>query len=644
MSTPHVKTYDHLVEHMNSARIACDTERLRRAWNVATEAYEGHTHWTGIPLLDHVMGMLATLLPYQPDEDAILASLLHHLLDVKYWTLNDIEEHFGSKVRELVSGVHLLSHVTLRDRRSSVGDLRLMLLTVSDDIRTVLLTLCDRLYLLKASELLPKEERTQIAQDVLQLFAPVAARLGIYNLKHSLESCAFPIVYPDDAAQIEEQLEQVQLRLGGFLEKAAHSLEQYLQEQNIDAKVEMREKQAYSIFRKMRDKSLSHVSNLYDLFAIRVIVKTEADCYQVLGLLHKIGRPVANRFKDYIAFPKPNGYQSLHTTLVKLPGIEDESLFVEVQVRTQQMHTDAQYGVAAHWMYKEGGSSTVRATHQVQLHNVLATQQSLEGEDADALADHIFVLTPHGDVIELPEGATPLDFAFQLHTDLGLSFRSARVNGVIVPLDYSLENGDVIEILKRKTPQPSPQWMQLLRMASSRSKLKRFLYAQDRPRLVVRGRELVNTELRKHRLPPLDTSLSLLRQCDGNVLSMHQREDILMKIGQGSERAQALLPRLEILKGKLETQKTSEQGNSVAVHIQKENPEFEVEGDVPLPTRCAKCCKPQEWPHGPLRGVIGRSGMVVVHRKECGMLRHANPDRTLRVWWYGHRDGDTKTQ
>jgi guanosine-3',5'-bis(diphosphate) 3'-pyrophosphohydrolase len=638
MVSSHVQTYDSLVEHVRSAQIPCDTERLHKAWVLAQEAYAGKTHWTGVPVIEHVMGMLAVLLPYQPDEDAIVASLLHHFLDVKYWNLNDIEENFGPKVRELVSGVHLLSHVTLRDRRSSVGDLRLMLLTVSDDIRTVLLTLCDRLFLLDASTNLSKEERTRIAQDVLQLFAPVAARLGIYNLKHALESQAFPIVYPDDATQIDEQLAQVQERIGSFLKQSAKSLEDSLKEQGITVRVEMREKQAYSIFRKMKDKSLSHVSDLYDLFAMRVIVQTEAECYQVLGLLHKIGRPVANRFKDYIAFPKPNGYQSLHTTLAKLPGMEDESLFVEVQVRTEQMHIDAQYGVAAHWMYKEGDSHTARATQQVQLQNVLATQQSLEGEEADALADHIFVLTPRGDVIELPEGATPLDFAFQVHTDLGLSFRSARVNGGIVSLDYSLENGDVIEILKRKTPEPSPQWMQLLRMASSRSKLKRFLYAQDRPRLIARGKELVNEELRKHRLQQLDTALSILRQCDGEILSVQQREDILMKIGQGSERAQALLPRLELLKGKIEPITNERIGNEAAVHIKKIEPEFEVEGEVPLPTRCAKCCKPQEWPRGPLRGVVGRGGIVVIHRKDCGMLRHANPDRILRAWWFGSRE------
>lgn len=633
-----VQTYERLLEHMRSARISYDADRLSRAWNIAQEAYAGVTHWTGLPLMEHTMGVLATLLPYHPDEDAVVACLLHHMLESGHCTLTDLEEQFGPKIRELVSGVHLLSHVTLRDRRNSVEDLRLMLLTVSDDIRTVLLVLCDRSFVLDCLPRMRPDQAKRTAQDVLQLFAPVAARLGMYNLKHALESRAFPVVYPADSERIEEQLQQVQIRYGDFLERAAAHLQEFFRQEGISVRVEMREKQPYSIFRKMRQKSITHVQDLYDLFALRVIVQTEAECYQVLGLLHRIGRPVANRFKDYIAFPKPNGYRSLHTTLMQLPGVDDESLFVEVQVRTQQMHHDAQYGVAAHWMYKEHGSA-VRAVQKVQLHNVLVSQQTLEEDDSGAggvLEDHIFVLTPRGDVVELPEGATPLDFAFQVHTDLGLSFRSARVNGAVVPLDYQMENGDVVEILKRRVPQPSPQWMQLLKMASSRSKLKRFLYAQERPQLITRGKELVNAELEKHGLPPLDTSLSILRLCDDQVLTVQQREDVLMKIGQGAEKAQSLLSRLESLKGRF-SPKAARRGAPVPV-VHGRSTEFDVEGEIPLPTRCARCCTPQEWPRGPLMGVVGRRGFVVVHRKECGMLRNANPDRVVRVWWHGQTD------
>jgi len=401
-----------------------------------------------------------------------------------------------------------------------------------------------------------------------------------------------------------------------------------LSEQGITASVNAREKQAFSIFQKMHRRSITDVKNIYDLFALRVIVPTEEDCYQVLGLLHRLGRPLANRFKDYIAFPKPNGYQSLHTTLAGFTGLP-EGCFMEVQIRTEKMHREAQYGVAAHWSYKEHGA-TQRAMEKVQLHSMLMGQESVNDDNAEpTFADHIFVLTPKGDIIELPEGATPLDFAFQVHTDLGLSFRGARVNGSIVPLDYSLENGDVIEIQKHSVPQPSSQWMQMLKMGSSRSKLRHYLYAQDRPRLIVMGRELVNAELRKRGLPPLTTDLSFLRVVDGQEMTFQQREDVLMKIGQGSERASALFVRVDAPE-----QAGRKQVSIASPTIFRQSDTFiGIEGGISMPLRYAKCCAPQEWPHEQIVGNINRFGEVMVHRGDCRMFGNTNPERRLRLWW-----------
>jgi len=617
------------LKHIASSKIPFDEKRLRRAFAIAQEIYGDQMHWMGIPYLEHTINVLEVLLPFQPDEDAVIACILHHVLETGNCSLSDLEEHFGPKVRSLVSAVHLLSHVTLRGRRMSIEDLRLMFLTVSDDVRTVLIVLCDRLHLLdNVHEIAPKD-RKRLCQDSLQLFAPVAARLGIYRLKHDLEGRAFPIVYPSDAERIKEQLDRLYAERGDFLNDTAEALRAYLAEQGIDAVVESREKQLFSIFVKMRMKSISHIENLYDLFALRVIVRNEEECYSALGLLHRLGRPIANRFKDYIAFPKPNGYQSLHTTLIDLPCAPADA-FVEVQVRTQDMHREAEYGVAAHWSFKEQGSAT-HAIQTAQLRNMLASQQSVEEEEESpaTLADHIFVLTPRGDVIELPEGATPLDFAFQVHTDLGLSFRGARVNGSIAALDYQLENGDVVEIQKFRNPKPSPQWLQLLKMASSRSKLKRYLYAQQRPEFIARGREILNGELRKHRLSPLDTDLSLLRMYEGEQFTMHQREDLLMKIGQGSEKSSSVLFHLDALKGKdiaLPQQPRRER-------LQRKDAVIEIEGGLRMPLRYAQCCKPHEEKKGPISGVINRLGEVMVHRETCGMLRNANPGRCVNVWW-----------
>jgi len=604
-------------------------QRLTRALELSRELYGDRMHHSGVQVFDHTLNTLEILAPFRPDEDAVIAVLLHHALDSGSVTLMEIQEQFGAPVRSLISNVHLLSHVTLQARRSRIEDLRLMLLSVSDDVRTVLITLCDRGSILRSIDGMAPEERKFLCQDVLQLFAPVAARLGIYSLKHELENRAFPVIYPSDAERISEQLDQFHAEKGDFLETTARELTSFFRERGITAEVDARRKELYSIFMKMREKSVTHIRDLFDLYALRAIVGTEAECYQVLGLLHHVGRPVAHRFKDYIAFPKPNGYQSLHTTLSQLPAVPSDT-FVEVQVRTRDMHREAQFGVAAHWAYKEGAAA--EAVQQVQLKNMLSSQESLERGGRPSYADHIFVLTPRGDIVELPEGATPLDFAFSVHTDLGISFSSARVNGAIVPLSYRLENGDIVEVQKQSPPRPSPRWMQLLKMASSRTKLKRYLVLLDRPRLVARGRELMNEELRKHHLTPLDTDLSVFKICDDETLSMTHREDQLMKIGQGDEKPSSYFRRLKALHG-LGIDPASEKKAERRGRMQRKDSELVIEGGVPMPTRYAKCCSPQEEPRGKVAGVINRLGTVMVHREKCKMYQQSSSERRIGVKW-----------
>jgi len=606
---------------------ALDEARLARALSLAQELYGHRMHHSGVRILDHTLEALAALAPFHPDEESVIAVLLHHALDGENLSLTRLQEEFGPAIRSLVSNIHLLSHVTLRARRSRIEDLRIMLLSVSDDVRTVLITLCDRVSILRLLGDVPEEERRVVCQDVLQLFAPVAARLGIYSLKHELENRAFPVLYPLDAERISEQIRQFDAEKGHFLPEAAQELKGFLHARAIQAEIEWRNKEMYSIFLKMQEKAITHIRNLFDLYALRVIVGSEAECYQVLGLLHQLGRPVPHRFKDYIAFPKPNGYQSLHTTILQLPGTPADA-FVEVQIRTQSMHRESQFGVAAHWAYKEG--VTAEAVHNAQLKKMLLSHDSAMGSAARPYADHIFVLTPKGEIVELPEGATPLDFAFTVHTDLGLSFSAARVNGSIVPLSYHLDNGDVVEIQRQSPPHPSTRWMQLLKMASSRAKLKRYLAVQDRPRLIDRGRRLFNEELRKHHLPPLDTALSLLRTCDGETLSVQQREDLLMKVGQGAEKPSSFFRRIEALRGLMVEE---EQHKKSRGRLQRKDNEIQVEGSVPIPTRYAKCCSPETEPRTKIGGVINRMGTVMVHREKCKMFKQSSSERRIGVHW-----------
>lgn len=624
----------HALQRADRSKLPLTDAQIGKTVEYAAKVYGDGVHWTGVPLLVHALGVLELLLPFQPDADTINACILQHALTRRVVSTTELDEEFGPSVRSLVSGVHLLSQVSMKSLGSSIEDLRLMLLSVSDDVRVLLVVLCDRCYVLRRPENLGIPERRKASRDALNLFAPVAARLGIHSLKQQLEGLAFPVTYPSDAEHIDHQLSLTLRRHGSFLRVAADALRDALREQGIEATVQGREKQPYSIFMKMKSKGFSHIESLPDLFALRVIVQSEEDCYRALGVLHRLGRPVANRFKDYISFPKPNGYQSLHTTVTKLPGVPD-GVFVETQVRTMQMHREAEFGIAAHWSYKEGGTAS-QSVQRVQLQRALASQQTLEGADdaknTPRLADHIFVLTPKGDVIELPEGATPLDFAFQIHTDLGLSFRAARVNGSIVPLDYELENGDVVEVLSQRTAHPSPEWLQLLTMASSRSRLKRYLNVQHRAEYVVRGKNILNEELRKRHLPPLDTELSILRRHEGRTLGTSEREDLLMKIGQGSDKVGSLVQRLDALKPYRDAAPAAAPKRKQP-RLQRKDAIIRLEGDVPMPSRFAKCCAPNREEKPRLMGIITRGGDVMVHVAKCRNARRGNPDRRIGVKW-----------
>lgn len=598
----------------------------QKAFELAESSYGDRMHHSGVSYLDHAVGVLRVLLPFEPDEETVAACLLQHGLRLKTMTVSSLETDFGSAVRSLVSSLHLLSHVTTQGRRSSVDDLRLMLVSMSDDARVLPIILAERTFVLEQCPDLPLPERKRICRDVLGLFAPVAARLGIHAFKQRLESLAFPVLYPSDALRIGEQLGALRDRYGNFLPASAKQLQQTIRDQHIDARVDGRDKLSYSVFAKMKAKGVSSIEQIPDLFALRVIVPTVADCYQVLGLIHHLGRPVGNRFKDYIAFPKPNGYQSLHTTMARFPGIP-EGVFVEVQIRTQEMHREAEYGIAAHWSYKEGGV-TDRAIQRVKIQQALTSQELLT-TDQDELVDHIYVLTPKGDVVELPEGATPLDFAFQVHTQLGIAFRAARVNGKIVSIDDQLENGDVVEIQTHSRPRPSAEWLTQLKMSSSKSHLRHYLAGAHREELIARGRDMINAELKDRGMPPLDPDLKLLKVFAGKEIGLEERESLLAKIGQGSDRVSALLSRVDALP----KPKTVLPAKKVRPRLQRKDALLEIEGGVQMPMKFAKCCKAQEKKGEPIVGVITRSGDVMVHLQKCKQLKRGNPERRIGVKW-----------
>ncbi|MBP7114130.1 MAG: bifunctional (p)ppGpp synthetase/guanosine-3',5'-bis(diphosphate) 3'-pyrophosphohydrolase, partial [Candidatus Peribacteraceae bacterium] len=524
-----------------------DERRLAKALSYAFMLYGDRTMdlLPQITFYDHAVRTAQLLAEFCPDEDAIIAAILQHALKVPEASIAEIGKEFGRPVRDIVSRIHLLSHLYTTDWRKSVDDMKIMLVSVADDIRVLLTALSVACVLMEQLEHVKSEYRMRLCRQSLQLFAPVAARLGIYALKYRLEKSAFPECYPTDAQHIGLQIKRLHTEHGQFLERSAERLKTFLHEQGIEAQVMARQKQSYSIFQKMHSKSVTALEKITDLFAIRVVVKTVPDCYQTLGLIHQLATPISHRFKDYISFPKPNGYQSLHTCLIGLPEAPDD-VMIEVQIRTADMHREAEYGIAAHWMYKEHGRNRVmNSVKQMELSDVLLKQQSVSG-DAQAgegmtLVDHIYVLTPRGDIIELPDGGTPLDFAFTLHTDLGLKYKAARVNGGIVPISYKLENGDVIEILTNKHPRPTLQWLEELVTPSGRSKLKAYFFSHNRSQFLTKGKDAVNAELKIRGQLPLDTELSAVAHYEGKTITQKEREDLLVKVGMGSVRTSSIL-------------------------------------------------------------------------------------------------------
>jgi len=611
-----------------------DAKRFDRALSYMRERYGDRPFelLSDVSLEESALASTAFLSEFCRDDDALIASLLQHALRVPEASLEDIGKNFGRPVRDLVSRVHLLSHLYTTDWKRSVDDMKLMLVSVSDDVRVLLITLSSICMLLEDTSSITPEYRTRICRQALQLFAPVAARLGIYALKYRLERFAFEECYPTDAERIEQQLSFLHDESGGFLPKTAHAVFEFLRSEKIDAEVMAREKQPYSIFQKMRTKSVTALEKINDLFAVRVIVPKVEDCYQVLGLLHRLGTPISSRFKDYISFPKPNGYKSLHTCIIGLPHAPRDAM-VELQIRTREMHQEAEYGVAAHWMYKEKGprGKVMASAERLELSDVLLEQtvgEQTGGPAAPALVDHIFTLTPHGDIIELPEGGTPLDFAFAVHTDLGLAFKAARINGNIAPVSAKLENGDVVEIIAGKSPQPSMQWMKILATSSARSKLKSYFLGKNRGTHLARGRTLMNKELKLRSLPPLDPDLGLLSSVDGRGLTVKEREDLLVKIGMD------MLKPSTVLRGLPQEKRGTarEEKRKKTIIPMKPSAIVRVIGEsITLPFRFAKCCAPDQKTE--IIGIPNRSGYIVVHGRTCKVIRNVSGSRKLPMEW-----------
>jgi GTP pyrophosphokinase len=617
-----------------------ELELVRRAYEQADEAHDGQLRVSGEPYVLHCVEVARMLTDLRLDHHAVAAGLLHDIVEDTEWTVDDVEKAFGAEVANLVDGVTKLSYI---DTMSQMGtrdmeeqeaeSLRKMFLAMAEDVRVVLIKLADRLHNMRTLGSLPPERRERIALETLDIFAPLANRLGIWTIKWELEDLGLRYYDPATYYQIADLIAERRDEREGYIQRVIAELQSRLRLEGIAAQVEGRPKHIYSIYRKMRRKGIEF-DQLYDVRGIRVVVDTVQDCYAALGVVHSLWKPIPGQFDDFIATPKDNMYQSLHTAVV---GPEGRT--VEAQIRTREMHRRAELGIAAHWRYKEGMRRDVAFESKVTWLRSLMEWRS-DVEDArefmdslksDVLDDRVYVFTPKGKVLDLPAGSTPIDFAYYIHTEVGHRCRGARVNGKLVQLTHKLQNGDQVEIITAKRGGPSRDWLRAdlgyVRSARSRQKIRRWFRHQDREENIAFGREQLKRELRR-----LNLAEEIRYQDVATLFDYKNLEDFFAAIGFGDISSQRVAAK--ILQD-LRSEEVFTEEEEVPYAVTPEG--IRVKGVGDLYTQLAQCCKPSPDDPAPIVGYVTRGRGVTIHKWDCpNMLVRTSKgevERLIEVDW-----------
>ena len=536
-----------ITEHHPNA----DLTKVKEAFALAVDAHTGQLRATGEPYVTHPIASAQILADLGIEPVAIEAALLHDVPEDTEYSLTDVEERFGAEVAQLVDGVTKLSKFSTHSHEQQQAEnIRKMLLAMAQDIRVVLIKLADRLHNMRTLYGLPSEKQQRIARQTLEIYAPLAERLGIWQMKWELEDLAFKALDPERFRELAKLLDTRRKGRESYIDRAIAELRPRLADAGIEADLQGRPKHIYSIWKKMERKG-AEFGEIYDVYAIRLLVEDVRDCYAALGIVHSLWRPIPGQFDDYIAVPKNNLYQSLHTAVIALDGKP-----LEIQIRTQQMHQVSEVGIAAHWRYKEGTKSDreydaklawLRQLMEWQ-RDVSDATEFVEGIKLDIFQDQVFVFTPKGDIKDLPAGATPLDFAYRIHTDVGHRTIGAKVNNRLVPLDYRLKNGDIVEIVTTKGEHgPSRDWMNVVRTSHAREKIRQWFKRKDRDENIVHGRESLERELRRL----ARTSISAVgpdRIAEvGRALNHETLDDFYAAIGYGAVSAQSVVMKLGVV-------------------------------------------------------------------------------------------------
>jgi GTP pyrophosphokinase len=625
------KLYAALEEKIKSSGHPMDLGRIRAAYEMAKLAHAGQLRKDGCsPYVTHCVAAADISVDLGLDEDSICAALLHDVIEDTPLTHADIAHQFGVPVADIVEGVTKLTRVQYTSKEDEqMENLRKMLMAMAKDIRVILIKLADRLHNMRTMDYQTPEKQRTKSLETMEIYAPIAHRLGMQQAKWELEDLSLRYLDPTGYREITEALNARMPELEAFMSSVEEKIQTRLKSEGIKASIFSRIKHVYSIYRKMYAQKLD-INGIFDLCAFRVIVDSLPDCYNVLGVIHDMFKPVPGRFKDYISTPKPNMYQSLHTTVIGTEGIP-----FEVQIRTWEMHHTAEYGIAAHWKYKmDGSSSVVRDGDEEKfawVRRLLEDQQESDAQDffhdlkIDMFADEVFVFSPKGDVINLPAGATPIDFAYSIHSDVGNHMVGAKVNGRIVTFDYVLQNGDIVEIRTSKSsPGPSRDWLNIVKSGSARTKIKQWYKKERREENVLRGLEMLEDELKHNELSLEDVQGEEIMTPVLKRLSYATPEDMYAAIGYGGVTAARVANRLrDEQKSAMAEKKSVLDRVSAAAERREERAKKEgkavhgilVEGLDNCLVKFSRCCTPV--PGDEIIGFITRGQGVSIHRKDC---------------------------
>ncbi|MFS8500588.1 MAG: bifunctional (p)ppGpp synthetase/guanosine-3',5'-bis(diphosphate) 3'-pyrophosphohydrolase [Caldicoprobacter sp.] len=621
-------------------------EKVRKAYAYAAKAHEGQKRSSGEPFIIHPVEVALILMELGLDVDTVVAGILHDVIEDTGVTLQQLEGEFGADIAKLVDGVTKLSRIEYKSKEEQqLESLRKMFVAMAKDIRVIIIKLADRLHNLRTLEYVDEEKQREKAYETLEIYAPLAHRLGIFKIKWELEDISLRYIDPKGYYDLVEKVAAKRREREAYIQDVIQTLKKKLDEMNIEAEIEGRPKNFYSIYRKMY---MQHKSfeEIYDLLAIRVIVNSVRDCYAVLGIVHTLWKPIPGRFKDYIAVPKPNMYQSLHTTVIDSRG----ELF-EIQIRTWDMHRTAEYGIAAHWKYKEGRKASTDLDEKLAWIRQLLEWQSdlkdfrefVETLKIDLFSDEVFVFTPKGDVIDLPKGAGPLDFAYAIHTEIGNKCVGAKVNGKLVPLDYELQTGDIVEIITSPSSRgPSRDWLKIVKTTQAKNKIKQWFKKERREENIVRGKEMLEKEAKRQGYV---LSQLLKNEWIEPILKkygFHSIDDIYAAIGYGGLTTSQVLVRLINEYKRYQKVTASESEEVIAKQAKEGRPKrrtdngIHVKGVDNILVRLARCCNPV--PGDEIIGFITRGRGVSVHRADCVNVINIVPEerhRLVEVEWSG---------